>query len=123
MVSLSAERRVHKNKVFSMQSFAMILMCGWLVCPADAAEWSGKGEFGLVIALGNANTETLNLGLQFERKSEKWRNQLRMTALRAEDDGQLNAERYTLGYKSGYNFSEKSYLFGALRYDQDEFSS
>src|SRR5699024_9109264 len=55
--------------------------------------------------------------------SEKWRNHLRLTALRAQDEGQLNAERYTLGYKSGYNFNEKSYLFGALRYDQDEFSS
>ncbi|WP_164229323.1 DUF481 domain-containing protein [Wenzhouxiangella sp. XN201] len=106
-----------------MQSFAMILLCGWFVCPADAAEWSGKGEFGLVVARGNSETETLNLGLQFERMSEKWRNDLKLTALRSSDDGDLNAERYTLGYKSGYNFNEKSYLYGALRYDQDEFSS
>jgi len=106
-----------------MQSFAMILMCGWLVCPADAAEWSGKGEFGLVVSRGNSDTETLNLGLDFERKSKKWRNHLGLTALRASDDGDLNAERYTLSYKSGYNFNEQSYLFGALRYDQDEFSS
>jgi len=124
ILSLSVERRANKNNpLLFMQSFAMILMCGWLVCPADAAEWSGKGEFGLVIARGNSETETLNLGLQFERKSEKWRNDLRLTALRASDKGQLNAERYTLGYKSGYNFNEDSYLFGALRYDQDEFSS
>lgn len=106
-----------------MQSFAMVLMCGWLVCPADAAEWSGKGEFGLVVSRGNSDTETLNLGLEFERKSKKWRNQLRLTALRASDSGELNAERYTAAYKSGYNFDETSYLFGALRYDQDEFSS
>jgi putative salt-induced outer membrane protein len=106
-----------------MQSLAVILMCGWLVCPADAAEWSGKGEFGLVVSRGNSDTETLNLGLNFERKSEKWRNNLKVTALRASDEGELNAERYTLGYKSGYNFNERSYLFGAIRYDQDEFSS
>lgn len=106
-----------------MQSLSMILLCGWLVCPADAAEWSGKGEFGLVVSRGNSETETLNLGLEFERQSEKWRNRLRLTALRAEDSGELNAERYTLGYKSGYNFNEESYLFGAVRYDQDEFSS
>jgi putative salt-induced outer membrane protein len=122
-LSLPLERTYKKNKSFSMQSFAMILMCGWLVCPADAAEWSGKGEFGLVVARGNSETETLNLGLQFERKSKKWRNSLKVTALRASDEGELNAERYTLGYKSGYNFDERSYLFGALRYDQDEFSS
>ncbi len=122
-LSVPAVRLFNTKKAFSMQSFAMILMCGWLVCPAEAAEWSGKGEFGFVMARGNSETETLNLGLEFERQSEKWRNLLRMTALRAEDEGQLNAERYTLAYKSGYNFNEKSYLFGALRYDQDEFSS
>lgn len=122
-LSLAVGRNDNKNKASFMQSFAMILLCGWFVCPADAAEWSGKGEFGLVIARGNSETETLNLGLQFERMSEKWRNDLKLTALRSSDDGDLNAERYTLGYKSGYNFNEKSYLYGALRYDQDEFSS
>jgi putative salt-induced outer membrane protein len=122
-LSLAVGRNDNKNKASFMQSFAMILLCGWFVCPADAAEWSGKGEFGLVIARGNSETETLNLGLQFERMSEKWRNDLKLTALRSSDSGDLNAERYTLGYKSGYNFNEKSYLYGALRYDQDEFSS
>lgn len=122
-LSLDVGYNDNKNKATFMQSFAMILMCGWLICPADAAEWSGKGEFGLVIARGNSETETLNLGLQFERKSEKWRNSLKLGAMRSSDDGELNAERYTLGYKSGYNFNEKSYLFGAVRYDQDEFSS
>ncbi len=106
-----------------MQSIAMILLCGWLVCPADAAEWSGSGEFGLVISRGNSDTETLNLALGVERQSEQWRNRLRLTGMRSRDSGQLNAERYTGSYRSGYNFSEKSYLFGAVRYDKDEFSS
>lgn len=101
----------------------MILMCGWLVCPANASEWSGVGEFGFVAARGNSTTDTLNLGLQFERQSDNWRNRLRLSALRATDDGTLNAERYTGSYKSGYNFSERSYLFGVLRYDKDRFSS
>ncbi len=123
-LSVPAKRRHDKkNKALSMQSFAMMLMCGWLVCPAEASEWSGKGEFGLVIARGNSETETLNVGLQFDRESEKWRNSLRMTALRTSDEGETSAERYTLGYKSGYNFNDRSYLYGALRYDQDEFSS
>ena len=118
-----AMRKCNKSKTIPMQSFAIIFLCGWLVCPAEAAEWSGKGEFGLVVARGNSETETLNLGLQFKRQAEKWRNSLDLSALRSSDDGDLNAERYTLGYKSGYSFNEESYLFGALRYDQDEFSS
>lgn len=111
----------HKKRF--MTSLATALMCGWLVCPAQAADWTGKGEFGLVVSRGNSDTETLNLGLEFQRESEKWRNALNLTALRASDDGERTAERYTLGYKSDYKFNEISYLFGALRYDRDEFSS
>lgn len=113
----------HDEKRIYMQSMLMILLCGWLVCPADAAEWSGAGEFGLVIASGNSDTETLNLAFSLERQTEQWRNRLRLTGMRSRDSGQLNAERYTGSYRSGYNFSERSYLFGAIRYDKDEFSS
>src|SRR5690625_7301922 len=48
---------------------------------------------------------------------------MRITAMIAKDCDDLNAERYTASYKSGYNISDKSYLFGALRYDKDKFSS
>lgn len=122
-LSLSAERDTSSARVSCMQSMAMVLVCGWLVCPAQASEWSGKGEFGLVFARGNSDTETLNLALDFQRESEQWRNHLRATALRSSDDGELNAERYTLAHTSGYNLDEVSYLLGALRYDRDEFSS
>lgn len=124
MDCLSLIEAINKNnKRFFMSSLATALMCGWLVCPAEAAEWNGKGEFGLVVSRGNSDTETLNLGLEFERESKTWRNRLNLTALRASDDGQRSAERYTLGYKSDYKFDEVSYLFGVLRYDRDEFSS
>lgn len=123
VLSLTAEPGASSVKVSFMHSMAMVLLCGWLVCPAQASDWSGKGEFGLVFARGNSDTETLNLGLEFERETETWRNHLRATALRSSDDGELNAERYTLAYKSGYNLDEVSYLLGAARYDRDEFSS
>lgn len=113
----------HNKKPKFMSPLAMALMCGWLVCPAEAAEWEGTGEFGLVVSRGNSDTETLNLGLEFQRESEKWVNRLNLTALRTSDDGERTAERYTLGYKSDYKFNDISYLYGVLRYDQDDFSS
>src|SRR5690625_7793259 len=48
---------------------------------------------------------------------------MRITAMIAKDCDDLNAERYTSSYKTGYNISDRSYLFGALRYDKDKFSS
>src|SRR5690625_6277278 len=48
---------------------------------------------------------------------------MRITAMIAKDCDDLNAERSPASYKSGYNISYRSYLFGALRYDKDKFSS
>ena len=123
MLHLSLNGITSKKRRTIMSPLAMALMCGWLVCPAEAADWQGTGEFGLVVSRGNSDTETLNLGLEFTRESEKWRNRINLTALRASDSGERTAERYTLGYKSDYKFNDVSYLYGALRYDRDEFSS
>lgn len=85
--------------------------------------WSGKGEFGLVSTTGNSDTFSLNLGLEFLYNSETWRHRFSATALNSEDDGDTTAKRYTLGAQSDYKLSEKSYVFGALRYDNDDFSA
>ncbi len=108
---------------FMSLSMATALMCGWLVCPAEASEWSGEGELGLVVARGNTETETINLGFEVLRESERWRNELGLSGLRARDGGDDTASRYTLSYKSDFKFDESRYLFGAFRYDRDRFSS
>ncbi len=114
-----------QKPAISFMSMTMVtaLMCGWLYCPAEAAEWSGKGELGVVIARGNSETETINLGFEVLRESEIWRNELGLSALRNQDGGELAASRYTMRYKSDYKFDETRYIFGALRYDRDRFSS
>jgi len=85
--------------------------------------WSGKGEFGLVSTTGNSDTFSYNLGLKFEYNSEQWRHRLAASALSSEDDGEKTAQRFELGAQSDYKMTEKSYVFGALRYDNDDFSA
>lgn len=90
--------------------------------------WKGSGELGLALSRGNSETESLNvrLGLSFE--DERWKHQAGFSALRqkgevaAGEDFQLTANRYELSGSSGYKYSERSYLVGSLRYENDDFA-
>lgn len=84
--------------------------------------WRGKGELGFVKTSGNTETSTLNLALEFVYEKEKWRHTLSGTMLKSKKSGTTDAERWTAGIQSDYKFSEKSYLFGAFRYDSDKFA-
>lgn len=84
--------------------------------------WSGKGELGYVQTSGNTDTSALNLALEFVYEQEQWRHRLGATALRSEKNDVVDAERYTFGAQTDYKFNDRSYVFGALRYDSDKFA-
>lgn len=112
-----------------MKNWMLAVALTLLALPAMAQDeetpegWSGKGEAGFVNTSGNSDTQTLNLGVEFIYNSEQWRHTLRGTALRGEEDGELNAERYVGEAQSDYILSDVSYLFGAFRHDSDKFSA
>lgn len=92
----------------------------------DAAtdrSWSGTAEFGLAITGGNADSETINGKFAFLREEDRWFYGLNAAALRAESDDALSANRYETGLKLGYDFTPRAYLFGTLRYENDDFAS
>ena len=117
---------VLKQLLASALAFGLVLASTSLMAEEEEAPkygWSGKGEFGLVSTTGNSDTFSLNLGLEFLYNSEKWRHRFAASALKSEDDGEKTAQRYDLGAQSDYKLSKKSYIFGALRYDNDDFSA
>ena len=106
-------------------------------------EWSGAGEVGFAAARGNAKSENLNAKLSFKMEDERWKDTFYLTALRAKGEvstavpgvdanGQpvintvksydTTANRYELGAAVGYKFDERSYVVGATRYENDDFS-
>jgi putative salt-induced outer membrane protein len=87
------------------------------------AEFSGKGELGLVVARGNSDTETANARLELIYERERWTNESTFSVVHARDSGETSSSRFVVGNKTDYNLNERSYLFGALRYDRDRFSS
>ncbi len=95
-------------------------------CAQDATadrSWSGTAEFGLAVASGNADSETVNGKFAFLREEERWFYGINAAALRAESDDQLSANRYEAGLKLGYDFTPRAYLFGTLRHEDDDFAS
>jgi putative salt-induced outer membrane protein len=97
---------------------------------AQNGEWKGSGELGFAASRGNAKSENLNAKLNFSMESDTWKDNFYLSAL-IEDVGGVptavtrydyTANRYEAGASMGYKFDERSYLVGALRYENDDFS-
>lgn len=89
--------------------------------PAQA-DWTGKGELGGVLARGNTETETINGKIDMTMETSGWKHQAGFSILRTVNDGVTSANRWELRGESDYKLTERSYVFGALRYEDDEFT-
>ena len=105
---------------------------------AADGEWKGSGELGFAASRGNSKSENLNAKLNFSMEDDTWKDNFYLNALRSKGEvttadivnGQLvnvktydtTANRYEAGASIGYKLDERSYLVGALRYENDDFS-
>jgi putative salt-induced outer membrane protein len=100
-----------------------LLTAALLVAAIPAhAEWKGKGELGVVLARGNSETETANVKLDMATERDRWKHSFGIAALRSSNEGTLNAERYGAFGQTDFKINDRSFWFGGLRYEQDEFS-
>jgi len=101
----------------------LLALVSLLVAAAPAqANWSGKGELGGVLARGNTETETLNGKVDMTNEVGRWKHLAGFSILRTVNDGVTSANRWELRGESDYELTDRSYLFGALRYEDDEFT-
>ena len=100
---------------------ALIITAGLVSTSANAAGWKGQGEAGLVVASGNTDTETLNIGLKFEKSSDLWNHEIGLGAYQASSDGEDTAESLTASYTLKRNLTERSNIFFNLGYLDDDF--
>lgn len=91
------------------------------VAPAHA-DWTGKGELGGVLARGNTDTETINGKLDIAKEVDRWTHKGGFSILRTVNDGVTSANRWELRGQSDYRLTDRSYVVGALRYEDDEFT-
>lgn len=89
---------------------------------SQPAIWKGVGEFGFITTSGNSDSENLNASLSVSRARERWKHTASIEANKAEADDVTSVDRMVLKERSEYAIEESYYLFGRLRYEDDEFS-
>src|SRR5688572_25253711 len=99
------------------------LVCGVLAAgTASAADWSGKGTLGGVLSRGNTDMETINANLDVATEIADWTYKIGASLLRTVEDDVASADRFELRGEANYALTERSYLFGTLRYEDDRFT-
>lgn len=99
-----------------------VALCGAFAAGNAAADWSGKGELGGVLARGNTETETISAELDVVNELERWKHKAGGSLLRTVNDGVTAANRWEIRGESEYELSGRSFLFGSVRYEDDQFT-
>jgi putative salt-induced outer membrane protein len=93
-----------------------------LASPAAHADWTGKGEAGLLISRGNADSTSANAKLDIARESGDWKNSAFLGFLYGKNAAFTTAQRIEAKYQLDRKISDRMFWFGALRGEQDKFS-
>lgn len=84
--------------------------------------WEGKARLGAALSSGNSDNAGVGLAFEAERAAGDFTHKLTGYADIGRANGVLNQKRWGAAYKLDYNFSDRSYSYGRLAYDEDEFS-
>jgi putative salt-induced outer membrane protein len=98
-----------------------ILIAAFASLPA-AAQWSGRGEAGVVVSSGNTETRAGNAKALVKFAADPWTHEAGFAAVYAADDVGSTAQRWELSAQTNYRFSARDYVFGSVRYEDDRFS-
>ena len=90
----------------------------------DKDPWSGSAGLGFFSSSGNSDSTNLNADLKLVHKNaSRWTHNLKALALSADSNDVRTAERYFAAYKADFAISKKSYFFGSIEGDKDQFSA
>jgi putative salt-induced outer membrane protein len=100
-----------------------------IAAPAFAAEneeeakdpLEGDVKLGFLATSGNTDTSTLNTGFEATYTLERWTHKASGAAIYSEDSSVTTAEAYEAGWASGWDLTERDFLFGRLSWRKDRF--
>lgn len=90
---------------------------------AQAEPWSGEVSAGYVATSGNTDTSTSNAKAEIVYATTAWRNTFNALAIHSEQGGLRTTERYAIGDKADFNFTERDYAFVSLEFEKDLFGA
>ena len=88
----------------------------------EESPWAGSASLGFLSTSGNTETTSYNGAFEISYTKDLWKHTLNAAANGADESDTTTAEAYQAGWKSDYNFSETSFLFGQLNWRNDRFS-
>lgn len=93
-----------------------------LAVPVAHADWTGKGEGGLLLSRGNSEATSGNVKLDLSREGEAWTHKAALAALYGRNAEFANAQRYEARYELRRELGARTFAFGSLRGERDLFS-
>ena len=93
-----------------------------LAAGTASADWSGQGKLGGVVARGNSDTETLTAVVDLANALDHWTYKFGGSILHTVTNDITSADRWELRAETNYNFTERAFTFGTLRYENDSFT-
>jgi putative salt-induced outer membrane protein len=103
-------------------ALALLATSGILASTAARADWTGKGEAGLLVSRGNADATTGNLKLDLAKQDGQWKNAFGIAALYGKNASFVTAQRIEGRYQLDHSITERLFWYGALHAEQDKFS-
>ena len=103
-------------------AFTVVATAALLSSGEARADWSGKGEAGVVIANGNTDAKNANAKLELATERDAWKHAFGLRAIYASADDVATGQRWEAFEQSDYSFTPRSFWFAAGRYENDRFS-
>ncbi|MBU1346531.1 MAG: DUF481 domain-containing protein [Alphaproteobacteria bacterium] len=100
------------------------ILSSTVACPALAQDssWTGEGSLGAGYTTGNTETSDFGLGLKLARETGDWKTSIEALADYGKTDGVETKNRAFVAGQMDRDFGERTFGFGRLSYERDEFS-
>jgi putative salt-induced outer membrane protein len=110
----------------SITRFARVAVVTGVVALAASmpaqADWTGKGEGGLLLSRGNSESTSANAKLDISEEQNGWKNSVLLAGLYSKGASFETGQRLEARYELDRKISDRLYGYGALRGERDLFS-
>jgi putative salt-induced outer membrane protein len=114
---------VKLNKYHLIAALSGLLIVTGIASAEEEEGFSGRVGLGYIATSGNSDSKSANGSFDLLWNYEPWRHSLSGTAIQSSTSGVTTAESFGLTAQSKYDFSDKSYFFGLVAFNSDEFST
>jgi putative salt-induced outer membrane protein len=87
----------------------------------ETSPLEGNVRLGFLSTTGNTETTTMNSGFEASYTLERWKHTALASAIYSEEDNITTAEAYEVGWTSGWDLTDRDFLFGRLNWRKDRF--